>query len=391
MRAMGASGQGSGDGTLSDRALGRALLARQGLLERFDAPLAQAVEAIGAMQGQAWGALPVGLWSRVASFYPQQLYEALARRELLWGIGIRGTLHLVSAREHPAYATVAAEGWTSSWQRVLKETPPAMTRLREELLRFVAHEPRSNEEIRQLAERWVEEHPNAIDARELEAQRALKWRPIYRWSALIRAPKDGAWAAKAPADHLAAPVAPGSLKAPKPQAAVEQVVRSHLRAFGPAAVDDVVCWSGARAPLVREALERMAPKLASFADEHGRTLYDLPEAPRPDPQTPAPARLLGAFDSTLLAYAVKRRERILPEALREMVFQGKNLQVKPTFLLDGRVAGTWALETRGRRATVRLRAAGRLAKGEKAALSAEAQGLMKALCPKADSLEVSFE
>src|SRR5580693_5758095 len=93
---------------LSDRALGRALLARQGLLERFEAPLVEAVEAIGAMQGQAWTALPTGLWSRMASFEPRDLYGALERGELCWGIGIRGTLHLVSAREHPAYAAVAS-------------------------------------------------------------------------------------------------------------------------------------------------------------------------------------------------------------------------------------------------------------------------------------------
>src|SRR3984893_17743146 len=116
---------------MSDRALNRALLARQGLLGRFQGPLVEVVEAIGAMQGQAWAALPVGLWSRMSAFAPGDLYAALERGELLWGIGIRGALHSVSARQHPAYAAIAAATPTGSWHRAIAETTPAMGDLRE--------------------------------------------------------------------------------------------------------------------------------------------------------------------------------------------------------------------------------------------------------------------
>ena len=368
---------------LSDRALGRALLARQGLLERFDAPLVEVVEAIGAMQGQAWAALPVGLWSRMASFAPAELHEALKRGELIWGIGIRGTLHLVSAREHPAYAVVSAAGGTGNWHREIEETTAGMHAVRAALLAFAAGEPRTNEEIREFVEAWVAAHPDAIDPRELEAQRSLKWRPIYRWSALTRVPKSGEWGAKAPADHRAAPVTPGSDGAPSAEAALVEVARRHLRAFGPAAAEDVAGWSGQRTAAVREALEGLGDSLARLEDEHGRMLFDLPDASRPGPDTPAPPRLLGAFDSTLLAYAAGRRERIIPEPLRELVYQKANLQIRPTFLIDGLVAGTWSLEVRRREATVTLAPAGKLARAERSALAAEATGLMKALHPGA--------
>jgi len=376
---------------LSNRALNRALLARQGLLERFDAPLVEVVEAIGAMQGQAWGALPVGLWSRMTSFAPGDLYGALERGDLRWGIGVRGTLHLVSAREHPAYAVVAQAGSTGSWHRAIGETTPAMDELRAGVLDFAAPQARSNEEIREFVEAWVSEHPEAIDPREVEAQRLLKWRPIYRSSGLTRAPAGGAWGAKAPGDHLAAPIPPGSAQAPNADDALAQVTRRHLRAFGPAAADDVAGWIGWRTPAVRELLEGLHSELAVFEDEYGRMLYDLPEAPRPDPDTPAPSRLLGAFDSTLLACAAKRRERIIPEALRDVVYQKANLQIRPTFLVDGLVAGTWAIEVRRREASLTLRPAAKLAGPVRTALTAQATSLLEALHPAAKAHHVAVE
>jgi hypothetical protein len=458
---------------LSQRALGRALLARQGLLERMRPPLADVLEAIGAMQGQAYSALPVGLHARVEDFALDDLYSALERGELCWGIGIRGTLHLVSAREHPAYAVVAGAGVTEEWHRKIERTTPAMRQLRAALLDFAATQPRTNEEIRAFADRWVDEHPQAIDAREVHAQRELKWRPIYRWSALLRAPATGGWGAKAPADHLAAPHPPGSARSPTAVQALAQLVRCHLRAFGPAAAEDVACWVGVRTPAVRQVLEGMvrgdtegmargdtestaregmargdtesmaregmargdtesmaregmargdtesmaregmargdtkgtaregmargdtgahdADALLTFSDEHDRILYDLPQAPRPDPDTPAPPRLLGAFDSMLLAYAVKHRGRILPEQLRDLVYQKANLQIRPTFLLDGRVAGTWSLEVRRGEALLTLSPAGKLDRAARTALDAEATSLLQALHPGAKGWRVTLQ
>jgi hypothetical protein len=263
--------------------------------------------------------------------------------------------------------------------------------MRDALLEFAGDRPRTNEEVGEFAETWVSEHPDAIDSRELEAQRSLKWRPIYRWSALRRVPGDGGWGGKAPAEHLTAPIPPGRRRAPSLEDALEQLARFHLRAFGPASAEDVACWIGWRTPPIRELLDGLADELVSFEDDRGRTLYDLPEAPRPDPDTPAPPRLLGAFDSTLLAYVPRCRERILPEGMREVVYQKANLQIRPTLLLDGLVAGTWSIDVRRGEATLTLRPAGKLSRAASASLRAEGSGLLEALHPSAKARRVTAE
>jgi hypothetical protein len=379
-----------GDDTrLTERALNRALLHRQGLLERLDAPLAQAVEAVGALQAQHWPALPHALWSRVRGFAVEDLYAALERGDLVIGTLLRNTLHLVSAREHPAYAAVVAATGADDWRRT--DAPPSAEaeELRTELLRFADAAPRAGAEIAAFIEEWVETHPDAIDPRELEHQRRYTWRPFLRWSAFVRTPADGRWGTKAPAALRAAP-RPAD-HPPDAEAALEAVVHRHLRAFGPAGADDVASFIGWRTPPVRAALERLEPALAPFEDEHGRPLYDLPDARRPDPETPAPPRLLAAFDSALLAYAAARRARILPDAHRDAVYERKNLRIRPTFLVDGLVAGTWSIDVRRREAIVTLRPLERLAASARDELVEEAERLARAVQPAAAGYGVVVE
>ena len=373
---------------LTPAALNRALLGRQGLLERLDAPLVEAVEAVGALQAQYWPAPPAALWSRVAGFAPEALYAALDEGALVTGTLLRVTLHLVSAREHPAYAAVAAEAAGHRWRRTDAEPGPAVAQLLTTLQAYAARTPRTGEEIAAVIEEWVAKHPDALAPEEVEHQRRYKWRPFQRWSGFVRAPADGAWGTKAPSALRTAPRPRG---APKGDKALEEVVRRHLRAFGPAGADDVAGWIGWRTPPVREALERLAPDLARFEDEDGRVLYDLPDAPRPDPETPAPVRLLAAFDSVLLAYAAKRRTRILPDAHRDAVYERRNLQIRPSFLVDGLVAGTWSIEVKRRQATVTLRALERLARATRAELVDEAERLARALHPQAKAHKVLVE
>ena len=369
-------------------ALNRALLARQGLLERLDAPLVEAVEAVGALQAQYWPAPPVALWSRVAAFDPEALYAALEEGELVTGTLLRATLHLVSAREHPAYAAVAAEAAGHHWRRTDAEPGKEVAALLTKLRTYAAKTPRTGEEIGAFVEDWVAAHPDALDAAELERQRELKWRPFQRWSALVRAPADGSWGTKAPSALLGAPRPRG---APKGDKALDDVVRRHLRAFGPAGPEDVASWIGWRTPPVRAAFERLAPDLARFEDDGGRALYDLPQAPRPDPDTPAPPRLLAAFDSVLLAYAAKRRTRILPDAHRDAVYERRNLQIRPSYLVDGLVAGTWSIEVKRRVATLTLRPLERLARATRTQLVDEAERLARDLQPQAKAHNVLVE
>jgi DNA glycosylase AlkZ-like len=368
------------------RALNRALLARQGLLDRLDLGLVEAVEAVGALQAQYWPAPPAALWSRVEGFEPRALYAALDEGELVTGTLLRATLHLVSAREHPAYAAVAAEAAGHHWRRTDAEPGPGLEKLLAALRTYAARTPRSAEEIGAFVEEWVAKHPKALAKGELKRQRELKWRPFQRWSAFVRAPADGTWGPKAPSSLRAAPRPRGARKG---DAALDEVVRRHLRAFGPAGPDDVAAWIGWRTPPVREAFGRLEPELVRLEDEDGRALHDLADAPRPDPETPAAPRLLAAFDSALLAYAAKHRRRILPDEHRDAVYERRNLQIRPSYLVDGLVAGTWSIEVKRRTATLTLRPLERLARATRTGLVDEAERLVRALHPDAHGHEVS--
>lgn len=373
---------------LTPQALNRALLARQGLLERHTGPLTTVVEAIGALQAQHWPALPVALWSRAQDFAPADLHGALQRGELVCGTLLRATLHLVSAREHPAYAAAVAAAGSDSWPRTRGQDAAAAGPLRAALLDELRDAPRSGNDAAALIEDWVAAHPGAIGPEELAQQRKHGWRAFLRWSSLVRAPLDARWDRRAPTGLRAAP---GAMRQPTAERALAEVLRRHLRAFGPAAAEDVASWIGARVTPVRAALRELAPELLSFEDEQGRTLYDLPDAPRPNEQTPMPPRLLAPFDSVLLAYASGQRARILPDAYKDAVYERANLRIRPTFLLDGLVAGTWSVETRRRETTLTLCPLRRLARAQRSGLVEESERLLRVLYPDARAHHVAVQ
>jgi Winged helix DNA-binding domain len=128
-----------------------------------------------------------------------------------------------------------------------------------------------------------------------------------------------------------------------PEEATELLVRRYLGGFGPARPNDIADWAGLKLTELKPVLERL--QLRRFRDEAGRELVDLPRAPLPAAETPAPVRFLPIWDATLLTHA--RRTGILPEPYRPRVFDIKLPQSIGTFLVDGAVAGTWRPE-RGR-------------------------------------------
>jgi hypothetical protein len=361
---------------IDDRALNRALLARQGLLERIHAPLADAIERIGAVQAQSWPAVPVALWSRVQDFSPDALYAALEDETLVTGIVHRGTVHVVSAREHPLYAGVLdAVPW-----RTKAEPGKDAAKLPAAIRAAAKGEVLSNDDVAEVAEAFVERHPGALAPEELEHQRKQRWRTLLRSGDLLRVPSSGAWGPKAPDAVTAAPAA----KTPAADA-LDAVVRAHLRAFGPAGADDVAAWIGWKVGPIREAIERAE----GVVELEGR-LYDVEDGPRPDADTEAPVRFLAAFDSVILAYAPKRRARLIPEGAFEQIYNRANLQIRPTFLVDGLVAGTWAAQVKGRKASITVRPFGRLPRGAKGELGAEAEALLAGVHPSATNRSVEF-
>jgi hypothetical protein len=279
---------------------------------------------VGPLQAQNWAAPPVAIWARTRR--PADLAADLEQRRLVYGFLLRGTLHLVSARQFAAYAAVSEGAGGGGWQE-----------LRQALFGF-ATRPRTAAELTEFIEAWISEHKREVDTAELARQRQYEWRPLRRWSGLARFPEDGRWGRRPPLAQVAAPVPPDQW--PAPEAALSEVITWHLRAFGPAAPDDVAQWIGWKTPPVRAAM--LAMELEPFQDEQGRKLYDLADAPRPDPDLRAPPRLLPWFDNVILAYAPSQRTRILPDEYKDRVYRRANLQWLPTILVDGMVAGTWA-------------------------------------------------
>jgi Winged helix DNA-binding domain len=319
---------------LGQRALNRAVLARQLLLERVEAPAASTIEHLVGMQAQAPNAPYVGLWTRLTGFVPDELAGLMAARSAVRAPLMRDTLHLVTARDfvalRPVFAPLLARRFRSSpFQRNLAGVDlDEVTRVAHDLLEST---PRTASELgRRLAERWPDRDPLSL---------ATVVRPRL---ALIQIPPRGVWGAGGAPTWALAEDWLG--RAVGTDASPDRIVRRYLGAFGPAAVGDIQNWSGLSG--IREAVDRLRGELLTFRDERGRELFDLPEAPRPDPRTPAPPRFLPEYDSLLLGH--HDRTRVMDIEHRTPLFPG-NGAVLGSILLDGRFAGGWRI-VRGERA-----------------------------------------
>ena len=357
--------------SLTLRELNRALLARQFLLKRQKLGAVDAVERLAGLQGQ-WAPSPyVALWSRVSGFEREQLTRPIDRGEIVKATLMRATLHLVSAREYPAYSLATMEGRFGAWRPPGGPALADLDKLHRSVMVFAGKTPRTRVEIQEfIAER--------LPTSAAEDERLRSW---FSWAAV--ATSGLVWeAAGAHFEHrqLGRHVAPPATlrKALKPEAAYEVVVRRHLGAFGPATVADIATWSSVRVPNIRGALAHMKD-LRRFTDERGRELIDLTRAPRPSAEVAAPARFLARFDAAILGHAAPERTRILPEAFRKQVIFGA--EVWATFLVDGFVAGRWTVAVRPKEAVLELKPFKPLARADRAALVAEGEELVRFYAP----------
>jgi hypothetical protein len=305
---------------LSLRELNRALLARQLLLERRKLGVQQAVERICAIQAQRPQSPYIGLWTRLTDFKKDQLTRALAQNRVVKTQLFRITLHITSARDYPYFFAV--------WGPAARDRTPGVTKEKlEELSRRVRaaalERPLMQDEVEELA---------------AEEMGGFRWR-TRTLAPLLHLPPGGTWSHYT-RSQLGAMETVLGVELPSHDDAAERLVRSYLAAFGPATQEDILRFAGVRVGDIRAGLDRL--ELRRFRDERGRVLLDLPRAPLPDGDTPAPVRFLPKWDSSLLAYAPPERTRILPERWRSAVI-AKNGDVAPTVLVDGFVAATWDL------------------------------------------------
>jgi hypothetical protein len=357
---------------LTLRELNRALLSRQFLLTRQKLGVVDAVERLACLQGQ-WAPSPyVALWSRLAGFERARLTRAIDRGEILKATLMRATLHLVSAREYPAYSLATMEGRFGAWRPPGAPALADLEKLHRSVMTFAGTTPRTRAEIQEFIAAHL---PAGADQNE----RLRSW---FGWAAV--ATSGLVWdAAGAHFEHrqLGRHVAPPKKlrRAPTPPIAYELVVRRHLGAFGPATVADIATWSSVRVPNIRAALGRMKG-LRHFTDERGRELVDLSRSPRPAADVAAPARFLARFDAAILGHAAPDRTRILPEAFRKKVIF--SAEVWQTFLVDGFVAGRWTIAARPKEATLELWPFKKLTRADTSALVDEGERLVRFYAPE---------
>jgi len=311
---------------LTTRELNRAVLARQGLLGRFDASLPRVLERVGGIQAQYVPSMYVGLWSRMTGLERAALTRALERRAVVQATLMRSTIHLVSARDFWPFADAVRGPRREWWQRVTRPRPTdaEMAAAAEALRGALADGPLRRAEVEELLGK-----PAA--------------RAVGMWIDLVRAPPSGTWERRradlyAPAEDWVEPPAGG--EAERAAAGAEHLVRRYLTAFGPASRADIARWAGVPVATIAPAVERLT--LRRFASEDGDDLVDVPRGPLPPAGTEAPVRFLPTWDATLLVHA--RRALILPEEHRPKIFNTKMPQSVGTFLVDGQVKGAWRMD-----------------------------------------------
>jgi hypothetical protein len=359
---------------LGPRALGRALLARQMLLARDrERSVPDAVGHLVGLQAQAPRSPYVALWSRLAGFDPGELGALLTERRAVRVALMRSTIHLVTADDclalRPLLAGFLARALDQSgWSRGMAGLD--LAEVAAEARALVDAEPLTFSELgRRLAERWSDRDPATLAqvARSHVALVQVPPRGVWGRSGAVRVTSAEHWLGR-PLDD---------------RASLADLVLRYLAAFGPASVMDVQAWSGLTR--LREVADGLGDRVVRFRSEDGRELLDVPDGPRPDPDTPAPVRFLPDYDNAVLSHA--DRSRIVDHGVRRRMM-GVNGVIPGSLLVDGRVAGSWTLDRERDRAAVVVTPFALLAARDRAEVEAEGAALVGFLAADAAMRDV---
>ncbi len=336
---------------LSTRALNRALLARQLLLERSTLPIPEALSRLAGIQNQYAPNAYLRLWSCLEGFRREDLTSAYEDATVVQGTLMRGTIHAVARGDYRTFLG-AIQRTQREWGAKVTKAPPTLDR------------SAALARVRTALAKGRMKRPD-LDPLLREEHQAVR-QSIDTDLAILRVPPSGTWMRRradlcALADDV---IGPGDV----PEAeALPAVISRYLAAYGPASPKDTASFLGMNLSPVKALVAAM--ELRHFRDEDGTELLDVENGPLPDPDTEAPVRFLPTWDSILLVHA--RRTQVLPEAYRPLVFHTKMPPSYPTFLVDGQVAGTWKHED----GEIRLSPFRRLRATERAALEEEAHRL----------------
>lgn len=372
VKTIGKAGVSEKADLLTKRQLNRATLARQMLLERADISAATAVARLIGMQAQEAKPPFGGLWSRLQRFTRQDLHQALHDRELVRATLMRGTIHYFSAADYAAFRMTLQPVLTKGTS-VLGDRAAGLEleKVLDAARKLLAARPRTFGDIRSLL----------LAAFPEVNERALGF-VVRMHLPLVMTPTVDRWAFPANAEFA---LAESWLDTPiSADDAIQALTLRYLAAFGPASAMDMQTWSGL--PKMKPVLEALRPQLIAFKDERGRELFDLPDAPRPHEETPAPVRFLPEFDNLLLSHA--DRTRVIADEHRDIVYMKGNLRLQSSFLVDGFVSGTWRVERKRKDATLFLAPFAPLPKRVLAELTAEGEALLRFLEEDAASFAV---
>ena len=360
---------------LGPRALNRALLARQFLLRREKRSVLETIEHLVGMQAQVPGNPYIALWSRVDGFQPEELSHLIVERRAVRTTVMRTTLHLVSAGDcltlRPLMQDVMVRTLVNTaWARNIEgvETASLITAGRT----LLEEQTRTRAELgARLRERWPDR-----DAA------SLAWAVSYLVP-VIQVPPRGLWGKSGQARLTTVESWLGRPQDADPSP--DKMVLHYLAAFGPSATADIRSWSGLTG--VREIIERLRPRLVTFRDERGRELFDLPDAPRPDPETPAPPRFLPEYDNILLSH--DDRGRILRENQGLPMPAGRGGELG-SLLVDGFLGGMWRINRGRGKATLVVEAGGSWTKADQTAVAEEGARLLAFMGADVRDRDVQF-
>jgi hypothetical protein len=362
---------------LTLRDINRSTLARQMLLARERVTPLAAIERLVGLQAQ-WPRPPfIGLWSRVDGFEREALTRLFAQKKIVRATFLRATIHVATAKDfiglrpaiQPALeqamrgilrerlANIDLESLTARAQEILERQPRTFDQLRDEFLRA---DPKADERAMGYAVRML--------------------------LPLVQVPEEGAeWGF--PAQACFAPANTWLGRAiPTAHGTADQLILRYLAGYGPATAADVQAWSGVPKPALREALDRLMPRLRIARDERKRELFDLPDAPCSGGDVPSPVRFVPEYDNLITARA---DERFVARAHRPRVFLSA-LRIAATVLVDGFVAATWKLQATKKATTVTIEPFTAFSARVKKEVAAEAEALARFAGPETRVFDVKF-
>ena len=368
----------TGDRVLTRQALNRALLERQLLLRRHVMPIPDAIEHLVGMQAQVPADPYVALWSRLEGFRPEELGRMVAEREAVRVPLLRTTLHLVTARDclriRPVVQSVLERGLFSGSPFGRKLTGMDIRELVDAGKELLEQQPRTTAGLRRaLRERWPERDPDSL---------AYGVRYLLP---MVQMPPRGVWGSSG--EPMWTTVAAWLGRPVEPDDKADALVLRYLAAFGPATVADVRTWSWLTG--LKAVVERLRPRLRTFRDERGRELFDLPDAPLPDPDTPAPVRFLPQYDNLTLSHA--DRSRIVDEDYRQRLLRSGNTWIYGGVLVDGFGRAIWRLGRAPGKATITVEPDGVLTASQRDEVEGEGMRLLAFLASDGAAHEVRFK